>query len=440
MQVSVEKTSELGIKMTVSVPAAVVQQKMAARLQSLAGKVKVDGFRPGKVPQQVIKKMYGTQIRTEVTEELLKSTYPEALKQQNITPLDYPLIDFLEDAEGLTYTAAFEVSPIVSLDALDQMEVQRPVATVQESDVDAMIEKLRIMRKTWQHVDRAALEGDRVSISFSATLDDGSFSTGRIDKDDNGNDFSVVIGAKQMIAGFEDNLTGLVTGDNKTFALSFPADYANTELAGKPAQFEVDVIKVETASALPEIDDEFVKAYGLEGSTVESFRDDVKTTMERELEQALKNQFKEAVLSSLYKTVHVPLPKALIDQEINNLAKPYLDNAKKQKISVEDLNLPREVFEETAKTRVALSLILREIIEKQNIQLDEAKVRTVVENMAQSFERPEEVVEYYYADAKRMSDIHQIVLEEQTVEWLAAHAKISDQSLAFSDVMDKQQR
>jgi trigger factor len=440
MQVSVEKTSELGIKMTVSVPAAVVQQKMAARLQSLAGKVKVDGFRPGKVPQQVIKKMYGTQIRTEVTEELLKSTYPEALKQQNITPLDYPLIDFLEDAEGLTYTAAFEVSPIVSLDALDQMEVQRPVATVQESDVDAMIEKLRIMRKTWQHVDRAALEGDRVSISFSATLDDGSFSTGRIDKDDNGNDFSVVIGAKQMIAGFEDNLTGLVTGDNKTFALSFPADYANTELAGKPAQFEVDVIKVETASALPEIDDEFVKAYGLEGSTVESFRDDVKTTMERELEQALKNQFKEAVLSSLYKTVHVPLPKALVDQEINNLAKPYLDNAKKQKISVEDLNLPREVFEETAKTRVALSLILREIIEKQNIQLDEAKVRTVVENMAQSFERPEEVVEYYYADAKRMSDIHQIVLEEQTVEWLAAHAKISDQSLAFSDVMDKQQR
>jgi trigger factor len=440
MQVSVEKTSELGMKMTVSVPAAVVQQKMAARLQSLAGKVKVDGFRPGKVPQQVIKKMYGTQIRTEVTEELLKSTYPEALKQQNITPLDYPLIDFLEDAEGLTYTAAFEVSPIVSLDALDQMEVQRPVATVQESDVDAMIEKLRIMRKTWQHVDRAALEGDRVSISFSATLDDGSFSTGRIDKDDNGNDFSVVIGAKQMIAGFEDNLTGLVTGDNKTFALSFPADYANTELAGKPAQFEVDVIKVETASALPEIDDEFVKAYGLEGSTVESFRDDVKTTMERELEQALKNQFKEAVLSSLYKTVHVPLPKALIDQEINNLAKPYLDNAKKQKISVEDLNLPREVFEETAKTRVALSLILREIIEKQNIQLDEAKVRTVVENMAQSFERPEEVVEYYYADAKRMSDIHQIVLEEQTVEWLAAHAKISDQSLAFSDVMDKQQR
>ncbi|SJM89843.1 trigger factor [Crenothrix polyspora] len=440
MQVSVEKTSELGIKMTVSVPAAVVQQKMAARLQSLASKVKIDGFRPGKVPQQVVKKMYGAQIRTEVAEELLKSTYPEALKQQDIMPVDYPVIEFLNDAEGLTYTAAFEVSPNVSLDALDTLEVTRPIASVQETDVDIMIEKLKFMRQTWQLVDRAAKSGDRVSISFSATLDDGSFSTGRIDKNDSGADFSVVIGTQQMIAGFEENLLDLKTGDNKTFPLNFPDDYPNANLAGKPAQFTVDVIKVEETSALPEIDDEFVKAYGLEGGTVESFRDDVKVTMERELEQALKDQFKAAVLSSLYTTVQLPLPKALIDEEINNLAKPYLENAKKQKISMEELNLPREIFEDTAKTRVALSLILRKIIEQQNIQLDETKVRTVVNNMAQSFERPEEVVEYYYADTKRMNDIHQMVLEEQTVEWLAAHATIVDQSLSFSEIMDKQQR
>jgi trigger factor len=441
MQVSVEKTSELSIKMTVSVPEAVVQQKTADRIKSLAGKVKLDGFRPGKVPQQVVKKMYGEKVRAEVCEELLKTSYSDALKEQDIIPLGYPTIDFLDDKEGFSYTAAFEVHPVVSLDALDQFEVTRPVATINESDVDNMIQKLRIMRQTWQITDRAAQEGDKVTISFSAARDDGSFSTGRIEKDDNGNDFAVIIGAKQMIPGFEDNLIGLKIGDNKTFSLDFPEDYGNTELAGKSAQFEVDVIKIEELSALPEIDDEFIKAYGLEeNGTVESFRDDVKNTMERELNEALKAQFKEAVLSSVYKTVQLPVPTALIDQEIQVLVQPYLEQAKKQKIKQEDLQLPREVFEETAKTRVALSLILREIIEKQGIELDDSKVRTMVENMAQSFERPEEVVEYYYADDKRMNDIRQLVLEEQTIEWLTARAKIAEQTLSFSEVMDKQQR
>jgi trigger factor len=426
--------------MTVSVPATVVQQKMAARLQSVASKVKVDGFRPGKVPPQVVKKLYGDKILAEIGEELFKSTYPEALKEHAIMPIGYPLVEFLNDAEGITYTAAFEVYPEVSLDALEQLEITRPVATVQDSDVDAMIEKLRIMRQTLHLVDRPAQEGDHVSISFSATRDDGSFSTGRISKDDNGNDFSVVIGSKQMIPGFEDNLIGLKTGDNKTFSLVFPENYGNTKLAGKAAQFEVDVIKVEEPSPLPEIDEEFITAYGLEGGTVESFREDVKETMERELEQALQTQFKEAVLGSVYKAVQVPLPNALIDQEIENLAKPYLDNAKKQKINMADFKLPRDIFEETARTRVTLSLILREIIEKQNIQLDDTKVRTVVERMAQSFERPEEVVEYYYADEKRLNDIRQMVMEEQTVEWLASRAKMIDQTLSFSEVMDKHQR
>ncbi|WP_394753332.1 trigger factor [Crenothrix sp.] len=440
MQVSVEKTSELSIKMTVTVPATVVQQKMAARLQSLASKVKVDGFRPGKVPAQVVKKLYGDKIRAEISEELFKSTYPEALAKEAIRPVDYPLIEFLNDPEGITYTASVEVYPEIILDALDQMEVIRPVATVQDSDVDTMIEKLRIMRQTLQLTDRPAQEGDRVSISFSATCDDNGLSTGRIDKDEKGNDFGVFIGAKQMIPGFEDNLIGLKTGDNKTFPLVFPENYNNADFAGKAAQFEVDVIKVEEPSPLPEIDDEFVKAYGLEGSTVDSFREDVKATMERELEQALNEQFKAAVLGSVYKTVPLPLPNVLIEQEIENLAKPYLDNAKKQKLNMEEFKLPRDIFEETARTRVTLSLILREIIEKQNIQLDDTKVRTVVERMAQSFERPEEVVEYYYADEKRLNDIRQMVLEEQTVEWLAARANISDETLSFSEIMDKQQR
>lgn len=440
MQVSVEKTSEFSIKMTVSVPASVVQQKMAARLQSVASKAKIDGFRPGKVPANIVKKMYGAQILSEVNEELLNTSYQEALKEQALSPINYPTIDFLEGAEGFCYTADFEVYPEISLDGLEQLEISRPVASVEESDVDAMIEKLRMMRQTWQLAERPAQQSDRVTISFSATNDDGSFSTGRVDKDDNGNDFSVVIGAKQMIPGFEDNLIDLKAGDNKTFSLTFPKNYGNAELAGKPAQFEVDVIKVEEPSPLPEIDEEFVKSYGLEDSTLESFRDDVKQTMARELEQALEAQYKQAVLASVYNTLQIPVPTALINQEIDSLAKPYLESAKKQKLKMEEFKLPRDIFEETAKTRVALSLILRKIIETQNIELDDSKVRTVVERMAQSFERPDEVVDYYYADEKRLNDIKQMVIEDQTVEWLASRAKITDQTMSFSEVMDKQQR
>jgi len=433
MQVSVEKTSELSRKMTVSVPEAVVQEKMAERLKSLARSVKIDGFRPGKVPQHVVKKMFGDRIRGEIASELIKATYYDALQDQELNPAGHPLIQPLDETEGFKYTAVFEVYPEISLEGVDQLEVVRPVATVRDSDVDDMIGKLRAQKQSWHIVDRPAQEHDRVTISFTGTSEDENFTDGRVE------DFQVVCGSKKMIPGFEDNLVGLETGANKTFTLTFPEDYDNKKLAGKAAEFEVDVIKVEEP-LLPEIDEDFVKAYGIEDGSVESFRDDVRSNMERELEQALRGKLKSAVMDALYEKIQLTVPATLVDMEVENLMKPYIETAKRQKMKLEDLKLPRDVFEGQAKRRVALGLILGEIIQKNAIKLDSNKVRSTIEDMAKSYERPDDVINWYYSDESRLNDVQQMVLEDQAIEWLVAQAKVSDETVNFSDVMDRQQR
>ncbi len=431
MQVSVEKTSELSRKMTVSVPEEVVQEKMAARLKSLARGVKIDGFRPGKAPQHVIEKMYGDRVRGEIAGDLIQSTYYEALQDQNLRPAGHPHIHPSDDAEGFKYTAEFEVYPEISLEGVDQLVVTRPVSTVQEADVNDMIEKLRAQKKDWKTVERASQEHDRVTISFSGTSEGENFTDGKVDN------YQVEIGAKQMIPGFEENLIGLKSGDNKTFEVTFPEEYGNEKLAGKTAQFEVEVTSVEEP-VLPEIDDAFIKAYGVEDGSVDSFREDIKNNMERELEQALKGKLKTAVMDVLYEKIQVAVPNTLIDQEVENMMKPYVETAKRQKMKLEDLKLPRDAFEEQAKRRVALGLILGEIIHKNDIKVDDGKVRSTIEDMAKSYERPEDVVNWYYSDKSRLNDVQQMVLEDQTIEWLVAQAKVSDEKVNFNDVMGKQ--
>ena len=433
MQVSVEKTSELSRKMTVSVPEAVVQEKMAERLKSLARSVKVDGFRPGKVPQHVVKKMFGDRVRGEIASDLIKATYYDALQDQALKPAGHPHIEPVDETEGFKYTAVFEVYPEITLEGIDQLEVVRPVAAVSDSDVENMIEKLRAQQQSWHIVDRPAQEHDRVTISFSGTSEGENFTDGRVE------DFQVVCGSKKMIPGFEDNLVGLETGSNKTFTLTFPEDYDNKVLAGKVAQFAVDVIKVEEP-LLPEIDEDFVKAYGIEDGSVESFREDVRNNMDRELEQALRSKLKSSVMDALFEKIQLTVPNTLVDMEVDSLMKPYIETAKRQKMKLEDLKLPRDVFEEQAKRRVALGLILGEIIQKNAIKLDSNKVRSTIEDLARSYERPDDVINWYYSDESRLTDVQQMVLEDQVIEWLVARAKVSDETVNFNDVMDRQQR
>ena len=432
MQVSVEKTSELSRKMTVSVPEAVVQEKMAARLKSLARDVKIDGFRPGKVPQQVVKKMFGDRVRGEIASDLINETYFDAIEGQDLKPVGHPHIQPLDEVDGFKYTAVFEVYPEISLEGVTQLEVLRPVATVNDSDVDQMIEKLRAQQQTWHIVDRPAQEQDNITISFSGTSEGENFTEGRVE------DFQVVCGSKKMIPGFEENLVGLEVGAHKTFTLNFPEEYGNEKLAGKTAEFDVDVIKVEEP-LLAEIDEVFVKAYGIEDGSVESFRVDVKNNMERELELALRGKLKGSVMDALYEKIPLTIPNSLVDIEIENLMKPYIETAKRQKKNLDDLPLPRDMFEARAKRRVALGLLLGEIIQKNAIKLDDDKVRSTIEDMAKSYERPQDVVNWYYTDESRLNEVQQMVLEDQTIEWLVAQAKVSDEQVNFSDVMDRQQ-
>ena len=433
MQVSVEKTSELSRTMTVCIPEAVVQKKMADRLKSLAREIKIDGFRPGKVPQEVVKKMYGERVRGEIAGDLIKDTYYDALEGQDLKPAGHPHIQPLDETDGFKYTAVFEVYPEISLKGIDELEIVRPLSSVSDTDVDGMIEKLRVQKQTWRGVDRPAQNSDNVTISFSGTSEGENFTDGKLE------DFKVICGQKKMISGFEDNLLGLTAGAHKTFILNFPEDYGNEKLAGKAAEFEVDVVEVEEP-VLAEIDEAFIKAYGIEDGLIESFRADVKNNMQRELDQALRSKLKSSVMDALYGKVKLTVPNTLVDVEMESLMKPYIETAKRQKMKLEDLKLPRDSFEDQAKRRVALGLILGEVIQKESIKLDNDKVRSTIEDMAKSYERPEDVVAWYYSDESRLNEVQQMVLEDQVVEWLVAQAKVSDETVNFNDVMDKQQR
>ena len=433
MQVSVEKTSELSRTMTVCIPEAVVQKKMADRLKSLAREIKIDGFRPGKVPQEVVKKMYGERVRGEIAGDLIKDTYYDALEGQDLKPAGHPHIQPLDEVDGFKYTAVFEVYPEISLKGIDELEIVRPLSSVSDADVDGMIEKLRVQKQTWRVVDRPAQNSDNVTICFSGTSEGENFTDGKLE------DFKVICGQKKMISGFEDNLLGLTAGAHKTFILNFPEDYGNEKLAGKAAEFEVDVVEVEEP-VLAEIDEAFIKAYGIEDGLIGSFRADVKNNMQRELDQALRSKLKSSVMDALYGKIKLTVPNTLVDVEMESLMKPYIETAKRQKMKLEDLKLPRDSFEDQAKRRVALGLILGEVIQKESIKLNNDKVRSTIEDMAKSYERPEDVVAWYYSDESRLNEVQQMVLEDQVVEWLVGQAKVSDETVNFNDVMDKQQR
>ena len=431
MQVSVEKTSELSRKMTITVPEDVVQDKVDERLKSVAREVKIDGFRPGKVPQKVVKKMYGARVREEISGDLIQTHYVLALQENDFRPAGMPKIEPVASDEGFCFTAVFEVYPEFSLEGVDAITINKSTASVAESDVDTMVEKLRDQRKTWEATEQEAEEGSRLTIKLSGISEGENFTDGTIEN------FEVEIGAKRMIPGFEDQLKGLVVGGAKKFEINFPEDYTNKDLAGKLAEFDVEVLQVES-SILPEIDEEFIKAYGVESGNADEFRADVEQNMQRELEQGLKANLKNKVMDALVDSVQVALPTAMIDQEIESLMKPYYENAKKQNIDVKDLKLPKENFVEQAQRRVALGLILGEIIQKNEIKAEEDKVRSVVNDMSVSYEQPEDVVNWYYADKKRLAEVEQLVLEDAAVDWVLAKVGVTDEMVSFSDIMDSE--
>lgn len=428
MQVSVERTSELSRKMTVSIPNAVVNEKMESRFKALAREVKVAGFRPGKVPANIVKKMYGDRVRSEVTGDLIQTTYYQALQQENLAPIGHPHIQAGGDQGGFEYIAEFEVYPQISLDALGSLQIVRPLAVVSESDIDTMIEKLRQQKKTWHDVDRTAQIGDRVTINFSCVCEGEPLTDGKVEN------YLLEIGTKQMIPGFEDEVEGLKAGDQKTFSVIYPETFNSEKLAGKSAEFDIEVIKVEEP-VLPEVESEFIKAYGVEDGEINSFRADVKSNMERELGQGLKNKMKNSVLDALYDSMTISIPKVLIDQEMQG----FIERAKSMQVNLDQADLRADKFENQAKRRVALGLILNEIVAKNNITVDAGRVRSVIEDIAKSYEQPEEVVNWYYAEKNRLNDVQQMVLEDSAIDWVVGQANVNEESFSFIEVMEKQQ-
>lgn len=429
MQVSVEKTSELSRKMTVTVPEDIVQDKVNERLKSLAREVKVDGFRPGKVPQKVVQKMYGARVKEEITGDLIQKNYIQALQDNDIRPAGMPQIEPVESEEGFSFSAIFEVYPEFTLDAVDTIEVNKPFANVVDSDIDAMIDKLKSQKKDWQASEADSQEGDQVTINFSGTCEGENFTEGTAE------DFKVELGSKNMVPGFEDELTGLAVGAKKTFEVSFPEDYGNEKLAGKPAQFDIEVVKVETPQ-IPELDEAFIKAYGIESGDISEFRSDVQANMERELALGLKTKLKNTVMDALYDAVSVSLPTVMVDQEVQTLMKPYYENAKKRNMDINEIKPANADFEDQAKRRVALGLILAEIIQKNEIKADANKIRSVINDMAQSYEDPEQVINWYYGEKERLAEVEQMVLEDATVAWVLDKVKVTDEAISFSDVME----
>jgi trigger factor len=429
MEISVEQTSELGRKMTVTLAEAVVVEKMTPRLQELTRTARVDGFRRGKVPLTIVKKMFGAKVRDEVISDLIQSSYFDALKEKELNPAGYPHIDVTDNTANFSYTADFEVYPVVTLENVDNFVITKQEASVEESDVDAMLVKLQTQRKTWKPVKRAAKKLDRVTINFSGISEGENFTNGTSEGHD------VEIGEGQMIPGFEDHLKGVKPGDTKTFTIDFPADYPHEKLAGKPAEFTIEVTEVQ-GSVLPDIDAEFIKSYGTEDGTIESFRNDIKDNMTRELKAKLAGNVRQSLLSALYDKVTVTLPKSLVDAEIEELLKPYRDMAKKNNIDMNMLNLSREQFEEQAQKRVTLNLVVGEIIHQHNLVADEAQVRARVEEMAQSYDTPAQVIEWYFKDENRLTDVKQAVMDQQVVDWLLAKATVTTENVDFDTVMN----
>ncbi|WP_303905433.1 trigger factor [Thiohalomonas denitrificans] len=432
MQVSVEATGGLERRMTVDLPEEQISREVDKRLQQMARTTRIKGFRPGKVPMKVVKSRYGSQVRQEVLGEMVQSSFYEAVARENLRPAGHPRIEPKEgdeDAEGFAYTAIFEVMPEVEPASLEGAEIEKVTAEVTDADVDRMLDTLRKQNAEWEKVDREAREGDRVVVDFKGTIDGESFQGGE------GENVPVTLGSGRMISGFEEGLKGAKAGEERTLDLGFPDDYGYKEVAGKPVQFQVKIHAVEQPN-LPEIDDEFAKRFGVESA--EALKKEVRDNMERELEQSLKGRVKQQVMDKLVELNKVEIPRALIENESQALLEQMRQNMQVPQ-GKQGPDLSPSMFEEQAAKRVTLGLILAEIIKRNELKAESDQVRAAVEKIAASYEKPEEVLSWYFGDQRRLGEVESVVLEDRVVDWVLERAKVSEKSKGFDELMNPQQ-
>lgn len=430
MQVSVESGEGLERRLLVDLPKEQVETEVEKKLSELAKTVRLDGFRPGKVPPRVVRQRFGDQVRQEVYGDLIQKSFYEAVQQSEVMPVGDPSIDLREAGEegGLSYTATFQVMPEIALADLAGKEVTKPLAEVTDADVEEMIEKLRSQRQSWEPVDRAAQDGDRVIIDFKGFVDGEAFEGGSAE------DVPLVLGSGSMIDGFESGLLGAKAGEERTIEVTFPEDYRAEHLAGKPASFEIKVKAVEE-SRLPEIDEDFVKEFGVEEGTEEALRAEVRKNMENELEQKLSGLLKDQVMDLLREANPIEIPDAMVKQEAERMKQQAAADmqARGQQSA---FDLPASLFEEQARKRVHLGLLVGEIIDKQGLKAEESDVREMLERLAASYEDPQEVVDYYLNNPEQRATVENLVLENKVVDWVLDQVKVNEDKRTFSDVMN----
>ena len=432
MQVSVESTGQLERRLTITVDDDKINEAVEARLKNISRTAKIKGFRAGKVPMQMVKQHYGPQVRQEVLGDVMQSSFYEAITKENLRPAGYPNFEpkSANPGEGFQYIATFEIYPELT-SIKSNLTIEKPTAVISEADVDTMIGTIRKQHHTWEVVARAALAGDRAVIDFDGQVDGKSIAGGQ------GKGYPIEIGSGRMIKGFEDGLIGMSAGEEKDLNLAFPENYHAKELAGKPAQFHVKMQRVEESMPPPN-DSELAKRLGVDDGDTEKMRAEIRANMQRELDGNLTNKVKQIVMDEILKLNPIEIPKALIDGEAQHLAEQMANNLIRQGMPKEQVQLQPSIFNEQAKRRVALGLILAEVIKQQKIDASAERVRQKIDAIAAPYERPQEVVSWYYADKRRLSEIESLVLEEQVVEWILGQAKVTEKSMSFNDVMNPQ--
>jgi trigger factor len=428
MQVSLSATGGLERRLEVAVPATEVASEVEQRLKQISRTARLKGFRPGKAPYAVVRKQFGEQVHTEVISELMRSSFAKALSQEKLTPAATPRIEPLAVGPGsdLRYAATFEVMPEVKVTAAEAIQVERPVSSVTEMDVDAMIESMRRQRPLFTAVERGAHETDRVVIDYNGFIGGNPF------EGSTGTDINVVIGSKQSMPELEEGLKGAVAGENRTINVSFPAEHPNKSVAGQTAELQATIKRVEEQS-LPAVDEEFARAYGVESDGVEALRVEVRKSMERELGDVIRNRVRGQVLDALYRQNPVDVPRALLEDQVRQL---QIDTARRMGVRDASQIPAREPFVEPAHRRVALGLLMTQIVQAEQIKLDRERVQARVADLVGAYPeaQQEEARRAYLQNQDAMRQIETAAIEDQVVDWLLTKANITDKPMTFKEI------
>ena len=432
MQVKVESTGSLERKMRVELPAERIEKEVENRLQRVGRTAKIKGFRPGKVPANVVRQHYGSQVRQEVLSDLMGQSYRDAVQQENLSPVAQPRIEpeVAGAGEIIAYTATFEVLPEVTLSGLDKIEVTKPDIEITDSDFDEMIDNLRRQKASWKAVDRKSADGDRVIVDFEGTLKGEAFEGGT------GKEVPVVLGQGQMLPDFEKGLTGVKAGDETSIKVKFPKDYQAEELAGKKADFAITVHKVEEQE-LPPLDDSLAELYGVEEGGLDKLKADVRENMNREAAERIRTDIREQALTGLLDKNPLEVPKALIHQEAHSMQHEVM-----RQYGIEDHSQapPLENFVESAEKRVRLGLLIRQLIDDNGIEVDAGKLKARVDELCAGYENAEEMAQTYLSNPQIMQQIEPMVLEDQAVDWIVQNGKEKSKKIGFGEYMKPQGR